>query len=241
MKVLLSWIRDFVDVPGTAESIGELMSNRGLPLEGIAVDVDDAGGVVGSAAEIAAPLPPVSELPKRAFRCRQAVLAFSSMNEVHYHLGKSHESPGICIVGINFRDALTDADGCFRSPKIALTADDVVLSRHQEEIVSLDTLRPALFDGSLLFRQELEFQRLHDRFGDFILQRENVVEIAVITLRPDMISGCSVGQLSRDAHSISGAANTSLENIRDPEFVGDGYDFERLAFIGERRVARDYE
>ncbi len=35
MKVLLSWIRDFVDVPGTGEEIGGLMSLRGLPLEGL--------------------------------------------------------------------------------------------------------------------------------------------------------------------------------------------------------------
>ncbi len=35
MKVLLSWIRDFVDVPGTAEEIGARMSMRGLALEGI--------------------------------------------------------------------------------------------------------------------------------------------------------------------------------------------------------------
>lgn len=35
MKVLLSWIRDFVDVPGTAEDIGARMSMRGLALEGI--------------------------------------------------------------------------------------------------------------------------------------------------------------------------------------------------------------
>ncbi len=35
MKVLLSWIRDFVDVPGTAEEIGARMSLRGLALEGI--------------------------------------------------------------------------------------------------------------------------------------------------------------------------------------------------------------
>jgi phenylalanyl-tRNA synthetase beta chain len=35
VKVLLSWIRDFVDVPGTAEDIGTRMSMRGLALEGI--------------------------------------------------------------------------------------------------------------------------------------------------------------------------------------------------------------
>ncbi|MFN2447868.1 MAG: phenylalanine--tRNA ligase subunit beta [Vicinamibacterales bacterium] len=35
MKVLLSWIRDFVDVPGTPEEVGRRMSLRGLALEGV--------------------------------------------------------------------------------------------------------------------------------------------------------------------------------------------------------------
>jgi phenylalanyl-tRNA synthetase beta chain len=35
VKVVLSWIRDFVDVPGTAEEIGARMSMRGLALEGL--------------------------------------------------------------------------------------------------------------------------------------------------------------------------------------------------------------
>ena len=35
MKVLLSWIREFVDVPESAEEIGKLLSVRGLALEGL--------------------------------------------------------------------------------------------------------------------------------------------------------------------------------------------------------------
>ena len=93
---------------------------------------------------------------KGAFRGRQAVLAFSSMNEAHDHLAKSHQGPGLCIVGIDFRDAVTDADGCFHSPQIAFTAGDVVLARHQIEIVSLDTLRAALLDGLLLLGKEFQ-------------------------------------------------------------------------------------
>jgi phenylalanyl-tRNA synthetase beta chain len=42
MKVPLSWLREFVDVPGTAEEIGERMSLRGLALEGIDGAGDDA-------------------------------------------------------------------------------------------------------------------------------------------------------------------------------------------------------
>ena len=41
MKVLLSWIREFVDVPESAEEIGTLMSVRGLALEGLEPHGDD--------------------------------------------------------------------------------------------------------------------------------------------------------------------------------------------------------
>jgi phenylalanyl-tRNA synthetase beta chain len=42
MKVLLSWLREHVDVPGTPQEIGERMSLRGLALEGIETVDDDA-------------------------------------------------------------------------------------------------------------------------------------------------------------------------------------------------------
>lgn len=35
MRVLFSWLREFVDVPGSAEAVGRLLSTRGLALEGI--------------------------------------------------------------------------------------------------------------------------------------------------------------------------------------------------------------
>ena len=41
MKVLLSWIREFVDVPESAEAIGKLLSVRGLALEGLEPHGDD--------------------------------------------------------------------------------------------------------------------------------------------------------------------------------------------------------
>ena len=41
MKVLLSWIREFVDVPESAEEIGRLLSVRGLALEGLEPLGDD--------------------------------------------------------------------------------------------------------------------------------------------------------------------------------------------------------
>jgi phenylalanyl-tRNA synthetase beta chain len=42
VKVLLSWIREHVGVPGTAEDVGARMSMRGLALEGIEKRDEDA-------------------------------------------------------------------------------------------------------------------------------------------------------------------------------------------------------
>jgi len=44
VKVLLSWIREFVDVPGTPKEIGARMSERGLAIEGIERCGDPSAG-----------------------------------------------------------------------------------------------------------------------------------------------------------------------------------------------------
>lgn len=67
MKILLSWLREFVDVPGTAEAIGREMSLHGFAVEGVdpvgeddaVIDFEvtanrpDAMSVVGIAREVA--------------------------------------------------------------------------------------------------------------------------------------------------------------------------------------------
>jgi len=42
VKILLSWLREFVDVPGTAEEVARTMSVRGFAVEGIERDGEDA-------------------------------------------------------------------------------------------------------------------------------------------------------------------------------------------------------
>ncbi|HLG55982.1 MAG TPA: phenylalanine--tRNA ligase subunit beta [Vicinamibacterales bacterium] len=42
MKILVSWLREFVDVPGTPEEIATTMSVRGFAVEGIETSADDA-------------------------------------------------------------------------------------------------------------------------------------------------------------------------------------------------------
>ena len=42
MKVLFSWLREFVDMPGTAADVATRMSVRGFAVEGIDGSGDDA-------------------------------------------------------------------------------------------------------------------------------------------------------------------------------------------------------
>jgi phenylalanyl-tRNA synthetase beta chain len=104
MKVSLSWLRDFVDVPGTAEEIGAKMSVRGLALEGIethgdheALDFDvaanrpDCLSVRGIAREIATAYG--LELLDRADRLRQGHLG-PSPQDAKAEAGSVGEAPG---------------------------------------------------------------------------------------------------------------------------------------------------
>jgi hypothetical protein len=79
------------------------------------------------------------------------------------------------------------------------------------------------------------------RLGDLILERENVGEIAIVVLGPDVISGASINKLRRDAHPITGLAHAAFEHIAHAEFPSDLLHIDRAALVGEAGVARDDE
>jgi phenylalanyl-tRNA synthetase beta chain len=77
MKVLLSWLRDYVDIELSAQEVAEILSNRGFPYEGIeqlegdaVIDVEvtsnrgDCLGYIGVARELAAATGKELKLPK---------------------------------------------------------------------------------------------------------------------------------------------------------------------------------
>ena len=77
MKVLLSWLKDYVDIELSALEVAEILSNRGFPYEGIEqldndaiIDVEvtsnrgDCLGYIGVARELAAATGKKLKLPK---------------------------------------------------------------------------------------------------------------------------------------------------------------------------------
>jgi hypothetical protein len=49
--------------------------------------------------------------------------------------------------------------------------------------------------------------------GDLVLQREDVGEIAVVALGPDVLAGLALDQLSANANAITGFAQAAFEDI----------------------------
>src|SRR5260370_20366110 len=76
---------------------------------------------------------------------------------------------------------------------------------------------------------------------NFILNRENVGQIAVVAVGPDVIPRFSLDELGSNADPIGGLAEAAFEHITHAEISADLLHIDRLAFIGKRRVPGDDE
>jgi hypothetical protein len=58
-----------------------------------------------------------------------------------------------------------------------------------------------------------------DAFCDLALNSENVGQIAIVILRPEMRVRARVDQLRVYSHAIANALNTSFHDMRDAKFI----------------------
>src|SRR6185503_18309016 len=67
-----------------------------------------------------------------------------------------------------------------------------------------------------------DFKRAGDRDGDFRLKRNDVLELTVEVLRPDVKSGHCVYQLRCNTHTGARPAHAAFEHCTDIESAADG-------------------
>jgi len=78
-----------------------------------------------------------------------------------------------------------------------------------------------------------------DAGRDLVLKLENILERAVEPVGPEMrASGC-VDQLCSNTHPAAGLAHRSFEDVAHAEFARDLLHINRLALVGEGRIAGD--
>jgi hypothetical protein len=92
-----------------------------------------------------------------------------------------------------------------------------------------------------LVLRQLDRERADDVLHHLVLRREDVGEIAVEPLGPDMPAAAGIDELRGDAHAVAGLAGAALEHEAYPEVTPDLLHFDRPALVGERGVARDDE
>src|SRR6266436_9820011 len=92
----------------------------------------------------------------------------------------------------------------------------------------------------LLHRQQVNSQRRYNGPCDLILNLEDVIQLAIVGLRPDVVAVVGANQLHGDAKGAAGLAYTPLEDVRNGERRGYIAEGRLLAFEVERRGPRRY-
>src|SRR5215471_12663881 len=88
-------------------------------------------------------------------------------------------------------------------------------------------------------RVQLGLDRRHDPFGDLVLHGEDVAEIAVVALGPNVIAGFRLDQLRGDPQPVAALADASFEHVAHAELASDLLHINRAAFVDEAAVACD--
>src|SRR6185295_6509294 len=173
-----------------------------------------------------------------SFGSGEPIVSLPPEEETQVDLRARYHRPGTRIVRVDLDSAAAQADDRFAAARIANVAGDVVLARHQVELVRLGVGGPALLDCFFLLGQKFQLQCRNDRLRDFVLQRENVVELAIVALGPHMTARSAIDQLGGDANATAGLAHAALEQMAHLELPRSLWRIDMLALEREGGVAR---
>ena len=114
------------------------------------------------------------------------------------------------------------------------------LSSSQIIIVGGHIAARSRLEGRPLQRRDRFEQRLGDTFRDLVLDHEDVFQLSVETLAPEMRATRNGHQLSRDTQVIVGLANAALEHRFDPELSADSSHVSAAFLKFKRRRSSDH-
>ena len=110
------------------------------------------------------------------------------------------------------------------------------LAAAQIVLIGLYIVGRRFLDGAFFLLPEYDAQRSHDVLGDLILNGEDIFELAIITLRPEVVAVSHVDELRRDAKPVAGFPHAALQHRVDLESASDLADV--LVFFLERERGR---
>src|SRR6266851_9768843 len=111
----------------------------------------------------------------------------------------------------------------------------------QPGLVRLHVAGTASAQPLLLALRQRDRQRADDLLYHLVLRREDVREIAIEPLGPEMPAAAGINELRRDAHAIARLADAALKHKAHTQVAPNLLHLDRPALVGEGGVARDYE
>src|SRR6202041_4065204 len=72
-----------------------------------------------------------------------------------------------------------------------------------------------------------------------VLDRENIGQITIVSLGPDVAAGCDFVELRRDPYPFALFPHTAFDDVSDAEFVGNLLEVNGLSLVHKGGVARD--
>ena len=86
----------------------------------------------------------------------------------------------------------------------------------------------------LLLERQPQLEGIHDGRGDLVLDREDVLQLAVVLFGPEVIAVGDIDQLRRDAQPVTRFLHASLEHRLHVELAADLPDVFGLPFEDRR-------
>src|SRR5215470_15444522 len=153
-----------------------------------------------------------------------------------HNQGTSEPKVGVRQVRIERKCSFEQTVGC-----LAIAAGAPV---HMPEpaltvIPRAHVLRPLRDDALAFGARQRRLDSGGDARSDVVLHREDVGEIPVVSLSPEMGAGGNIDKLAADAHPLPGSAHTSLEDIADAKVAANLRKIDGFSFVGECGIAGD--
>src|SRR3546814_11139875 len=105
----------------------------------------------------------------------------------------------------------------------------------------IDAVRLLAGGAEALLGVELRLHRGHDVLGDVVLDGEDVLQLAVVLLGPEVLAGLGVDDLNGDAQALTRRPHAAFQDVAHAEIAGDLPDVCSLALVYDARTARDHE
>src|SRR5665811_2077064 len=100
-------------------------------------------------------------------------------------------------------------------------------------------VRAATNDQRFFGLAQLDLKRGYDLAREFVLHGENIGEVTIEAVGPDMRTALCVDELAGNADAVARLAHPTSQPVTHAEFAADPLHVDRLALVGEARVAGD--